>query len=105
MSWRNAIDAVHADTGIIDISTDVKKDMVSVLIKDNGEGISGKDLKNVSKPFLPLRLKARALGLAVSKQVVVLHGGSIIFSSVKGKGTTVAITIADTKDEKCAIKY
>ena len=90
---HNAIDAVPADTGIIEIRTDVKKNRVSILIKDNGEGIASKDLKNVSKPFFTTKAKGTGLGLAVSKQVVVLHGGSIIFSSVKGKGTTVAITL------------
>ncbi|MBF0485326.1 MAG: PAS domain-containing protein [Candidatus Omnitrophica bacterium] len=90
---HNAIDAVHAGTGIIEIETVVKKGTVSVLIKDNGEGIASKDLKNVSKPFFTTKVKGTGLGLAVSKQVVLLHGGSITFSSVKGKGTVVVITL------------
>ncbi|MBF0532602.1 MAG: PAS domain-containing protein [Candidatus Omnitrophica bacterium] len=90
---RNAIDAVAAGTGRIEVETYVKKSLVFVRIKDNGEGIASQDLKNVAKPFFTTKAKGTGLGLAVSKQLVALHGGSITFSSVKGEGTTVAITL------------
>jgi two-component system CheB/CheR fusion protein len=90
---HNAVDAVQVDTGRIELDSDVRNSVVVVRIKDNGEGIAKKDLKNVVRPFFTTKAKGTGLGLAVSKQVVVLHGGSITFKSVKGKGTTVEVTL------------
>jgi len=90
---HNALEAVHSDTGIIEIETNVDKSMVSILIKDNGEGISKKDLKNVASPFFTTKTKGTGLGLMLCKQVVGAHKGSLIIKSDKGKGTTVTITL------------
>ena len=73
--------------------------MVSILIKDNGEGISKKDLKNVASPFFTTKTKGTGLGLVVCKQVVDAHKGSLTIKSDKGKGTTVTITLPIDKKE------
>ncbi len=96
---HNAIDAVHTDTGIIEIESRVNNSMVSILIKDNGIGIARKDLKNVTRPFFTTKVKGTGLGLAVCKQVATLHGGSIIIKSAKRKGTTVAVTLPINKQK------
>ena len=93
---HNAVEAVHSDTGIIEIETNVDKTMVSILIKDNGEGISKKDLKNVASPFFTTKTKGTGLGLMLCKQVVGAHKGYLIIKSDKGKGTTVTITLPKT---------
>jgi two-component system sensor histidine kinase HydH len=89
----NAFEAVNPDTGIIEIESDIHNSRISVLIKDNGEGIAKKDLKNVTSPFFTTKAKGTGLGLAVCKQVVTLHGGSMTIKSAKGIGTTVAVTL------------
>jgi len=95
---HNALEAVDIDTGIIEIETNVDKSMVSILIKDNGEGISKKDLKNVASPFFTTKTKGTGLGLMISKQVVTAHKGSLVIKSDKGMGTAVTITLP--KDQK-----
>ncbi|MDP2653183.1 MAG: chemotaxis protein CheB [Candidatus Omnitrophota bacterium] len=90
---NNAIEAIHADAGMIEIVSNINDSTVNILIKDNGEGIAGKDLKNITNLFFTTKAKGTGLGLAVCQQVVNLHGGSITFKSAKGKGTTVAITL------------
>ncbi len=90
---HNALEAVRADGGTIRIESDVNDSMVSVLIKDNGEGIAKKDLKNVASPFYTTKAKGTGLGLSVCKQVVMLHSGSLAINSAKGKGTTVTVAL------------
>ena len=90
---HNALEAVHSDTGIIEIETNVDKSMVSILIKDNGEGISKKDLKKVGSPFFTTKTKGTGLGLMVCKQVVGAHKGSLNIKSDAGVGTTVTIKL------------
>ena len=96
---HNALDAVHKDTGIIEVETDIKDSLVSILIKDNGEGIAKKDLKNITNPFFTTKAKGTGLGLVVCKQVLMLHSGSLTIKSVEGKGTTVAVTLPIHKKE------
>jgi two-component system CheB/CheR fusion protein len=90
---HNAVEAVHMDTGIIEIETNIDKFMVSILIKDNGEGISKKDLKNGASPFFTTKTKGTGLGLMVCKQLVEAHKGFLIIKSDKGMGTAVTITL------------
>jgi signal transduction histidine kinase len=73
--------------------------MVSILIKDNGEGIAKKDLKNITNPFFTTKAKGTGLGLVVCKQVLMLHSGSLTIKSVEGKGTTVTVTLPIRKKE------
>ena len=97
---HNAFEAVHADSGVIEIGSKIHDSEVSIMIKDNGIGIAKKDLKNISNPFFTTKAKGTGLGLAVCKQVVILHGGSITFDSAEGKGTTVTITLPINKVER-----
>ena len=96
---HNALDAVDKDAGIIEIESDVNDSMVSILIKDNGEGIAKKDLKNITNPFFTTKAKGTGLGLVVCKQVLMLHSGSLTIKSVEGKGTTVTVTLPIHKKE------
>jgi PAS domain S-box-containing protein len=90
---HNAIDAIRADTGIVKVESSVGHSKVSILIRDNGEGIDKKDLKNLTNPFFTTKVKGTGLGLAVCKQVIMLHGGSMTIKSTKGKWTAVRVTL------------
>ena len=92
---HNAVEAVHSDTGIIEIETNVDKSMVSILIKDNGEGISKKDLKNVASPFFTTKTKGTGLGLMLCKR------GEIALTYIYGIGNSTARYILD----KAVVSY
>jgi two-component system sensor histidine kinase HydH len=89
----NAFEAVDADTGVIEIESELRGGMVAISIKDNGVGIARKDLKNISSPFFTTKAKGTGLGLALCKQVILLHGGSMAIKSIRGKGTTVTVNL------------
>lgn len=90
---NNAFDAINKNTGIIDVESCVNESIVSILIKDNGEGIEREHLKKIFDPFFTTKTKGTGLGLAVCNLAIRLHNGSITIESDKGKGTAVTITL------------
>jgi len=90
---NNAVDALNKNFGIIDIESQLKDSVVSISIKDNGEGIEKEHLKKVFEPFFTTKTKGTGLGLAVCDLVIKLHKGSITIESDKGKGAMVTIIL------------
>ena len=69
----------------------------AIVVKDNGRGISEKDLPYIFDRFYRVD-KARArdtggsgLGLNISRKIALLHGGSIDVVSEEGKGSTFTL--------------
>ena len=90
---NNAFDALNRNDGIINIESQVNDAHVTILIKDNGEGIDKENLEKIFDPFFTTKAKGTGLGLAVCNQLVMLHAGSITIESDKGKGTMVTIIL------------
>lgn len=82
----------------VGIRTFSSKDGVTVAVTDQGIGIPAADLPHVFQRFYRVdssRTKGTAagfgLGLAIAKQIVERHGGSITIESELGKGTAVQV--------------
>ena len=92
----NAVE--HADTPRVAVSVRRSGDLVRVRIRDFGAGINPGSLADLFEPFRPLQLREASssglgLGLFLSRQIVLAHGGSIDISSALGEGTVVTITL------------
>lgn len=80
------------------------KDAISVVIKDQGIGISKNDLPHIFSRFYRAN-KARTqnasggygLGLAIARQIVKAHKGSIAVESKLNKGSVFTITFSKNK--------
>jgi len=94
----NSIQAIK-DKGIIEIEKQIMNDEVEIIIKDNGEGISEKNLPNIFKPFFTTKPKGTGLGLSLSKQIIEQHKGKIWAESQIGKGTSFHILLPLIKQE------
>jgi len=74
-------------------------DGVVLQVADTGIGISAEDLPRLGRPFEQIEShhskshQGSGLGLALSKSLVEMHGGSLRIDSVLGKGTTVSFTL------------
>lgn len=85
--------------GITKITYLIDEDSIHISVKDNGIGISKKDLNNIFDRFYKVSKsrntteKGKGLGLAITKDIVELHNGSITVESELGKGTTFTIII------------
>lgn len=71
------------------------KDFVQIAVADQGCGISAEDLPHVKEKFYKANMSVRGsgIGLAVTNEIVNLHGGSIDIDSVEDKGTLVTILL------------
>lgn len=73
---------------------------LQVRIKDNGFGISSKNLKHVFERYHRgdqqdnRKIKGHGQGLYYARTVILAHGGEIGIESEEGKGTTVIVTLA-----------
>ncbi|MCX8001089.1 MAG: cell wall metabolism sensor histidine kinase WalK [Anoxybacillus mongoliensis] len=85
--------------GNISVRTVNKHPMCELVISDSGQGMSKQDIERLGERFFRAdRSRSRkhggtGLGIAIVKQIVKLHGGSIRFESEQGKGTTVHIEL------------
>jgi signal transduction histidine kinase len=85
-------------SGEVKVSLQRLPGAVKVEVKDNGEGIGKEFLPHVFEPFrqedasLTRARGGLGLGLAVARQIVTLHGGSIRAESA-GRGTGASIVI------------
>ncbi len=69
------------------------KDYAKIAIADQGCGISKEDLPHVKEKFYKanVSVKGSGIGLAVTNEIVNLHGGRLEIDSEEGKGTLVTI--------------
>lgn len=88
----NAIHAISA-TGDIWITTHQSKKDIEIEIRDNGCGISPKNIDHVFDPFFTTKEigKGTGLGLAISYGIIEKHRGKISVQSKQGVGTTFTL--------------
>ncbi len=86
------------ETGIINFLVRRQNKYLSVSIEDDGIGISNEDIKKLFQKFsqvgqLEDKPKGTGLGLALCKEIVNLHKGSISVTSELGKGSRFTFTL------------
>jgi len=95
----NAVRATRQNVaGRVDILAVRNNGGVEFSIKDNGDGMSEKELDMIWQPGYSSR-NSSGLGLTFVRKVVENHGGSIEIDSQPDKGTVVRITIPDGRGD------
>ncbi|MBM3286382.1 MAG: PAS domain S-box protein [Candidatus Eisenbacteria bacterium] len=90
---RNAMEVVPPRSGQVMVVTKATRDAGEIEIDDNGPGIPQEILPRIFDPFFTTKQDGTGLGLAVVRQIVEEHGGSVSCSSVPDKGTTFRIRL------------
>jgi two-component system, NtrC family, sensor kinase len=91
----NSVQAVQTE-GLVEIVADKSRDgMITVIISDTGVGINQEDLPKVFDPFFTTKDvgKGTGLGLFITHDIVVRHGGTIKVISTPGKGTAFTVKL------------
>ena len=91
-----------ADGKRIDITLGRDGGKLVATVRDYGQGIPEAELPFVKEKFYKGSSKQRGsgIGLAVTEEIVTLHGGTIDIASTVGEGTTVTVTLPSAKAEQ-----
>ncbi len=97
---NNAADAV-LENGIVRV--EVKRennDTISLIVSDNGNGISAEDQEKIFSPFFTTKAneKGTGLGLYIIKNICKNHNAEIVCRSKLNEGTSFILTFKDEKD-------
>ncbi|WP_304251228.1 two-component regulator propeller domain-containing protein [Parabacteroides gordonii] len=90
----------NREGGTIDVnlSLDEEENIVTLSVKDNGQGISKEGMKNLFKRFYEgdyrrFNTTGTGIGLSLVKDLITLHEGTIRVESEEGQGATFIVTL------------
>ena len=87
--------------GNVKLTLDTDSQSFTVKVEDNGSGIKAEDLSHIFEWYYraesSVKRMGTGIGLALSKRLAELHGGSIDVESQEGKGTLFILTIPAEK--------
>ena len=97
---RHSIAALEEAVGVTDKSLVIRIEErlsdVEISIADNGPALSAAACQDVFKPFFSTRSSGTGLDLAIARQTIGSHGGSVEVASGEG-GTTVRVVLPRTR--------
>ncbi|MGK6352600.1 sensor histidine kinase [Parapedobacter sp. DT-150] len=84
----NAMEAVKdVSEPYISLSASANDGKPQIKVTDNGKGIPADLLESIFIPFFTTRKTGSGVGLTLSKQIMLLHGGNILVQSDEDKGS------------------
>jgi len=86
---ENAV-AAGATRVAIFINENEGRDVLTILVRDNGRGMSRRTLRRALDPFFSTKGKATGLGLPLLAQAAEQSGGRLSIRSAPGRGTKIA---------------
>jgi len=93
-----------AEDGLIEIYSNVDKDSLNIIIKDNGIGISQDDQQHLFERFFrasnATNIQGTGLGLHIVAKYIELMDGSINFESSLENGTSFSVSFAKKHNQK-----
>jgi len=89
------INAVHFTPAErkIEVTTSINKNELEIEIADEGPGLSAEDFEKLFQPFYTTKSSGSGLGLAVSKNIIDAHSGSIKSYNKKNGGAVFKILL------------
>lgn len=90
----NAAQAIGSrEEGFLRINLSENTKCITVVVEDNGVGMSRETLTKLFQPFYTERAGGSGIGTVIIKRVIEAHGGTINVESERGKGTRFVVTI------------
>lgn len=89
---KNGIEAIEAN-GRLEVNAFFKKGMIHIEIKDNGMGMTNKQIEQLGTPFYSTKEMGTGVGMTICFQIIELMKGKILVESEVGKGTAFTIVV------------
>lgn len=90
---RNSREAMSDYGGTLTVESRLSNGHVEVRLSDTGRGMENAIREHIFEPFFTTKQGGTGLGLAVSRQIIQAHGGSIECHSAPGQGCHFTIRI------------
>lgn len=85
----------------VTVSIGASDDYVYIIIKDKGIGIPENEIKYIYDPFFRAsntkNYEGYGIGLPLTRNIIRIHNGKILVTSIENQGTTVQITLPSIK--------
>jgi len=85
----------------VEVSVQLEGDMVRIAVADQGKGIAATDIERIFEPYergaRNGEPKGLGLGLYISRQLAVSHGGELRVTSTPGEGSTFTLHLPCTE--------
>lgn len=90
---KNALEALkNRPEGKITLTAAINSDgRAQISVTDNGPGIPDDLMDKIFVPFFTTKESGSGIGLSLSRQIMLLHGGSLKVDSIPGKLTTMSL--------------
>ncbi len=87
----------YSNFDTVTVSIGASDDFVYIVIKDNGIGIPENEIKYIYDPFFRAtntkNYEGYGIGLPLTRNIIRMHKGTLLVTSIENKGTTVQITL------------
>ena len=91
---KNALEALQErGEGKVQLLADIVRQQVRIRVSDNGPGIAPEQQDQVFVPFYTTKKEGSGIGLALSRQIIRQHGGSLMLDSTPGEGSTFTVLL------------
>lgn len=87
----NAVEAMEAGKGRLEVKLFIDKGLPVISIKDNGCGISEENISRLFEPYFTAKRNGMGLGLATSLNILQSHKADVEVLSTEGEGTEFLI--------------
>jgi len=93
----NAIEAMPAETGLLELITRRQDHKCIIEFRDNGSGMDEDTRQKIFEPYFTSKSKGNGLGLTHTQNIIFQHKGQIQVDSQPGQGSlfTVILNIAE----------
>jgi len=90
---RNAREALQPSGGALRLSVRAARERggIDLVVDDDGAGIPQEIMGKVFDPFFTTKERGTGLGLALTRQIVEAHGGTIVCEQRNPRGTRFLI--------------
>jgi signal transduction histidine kinase len=88
----NAVEAT-AQGGKVEVEIDEGDRGARIAVRDSGRGMPPEVLDRLGTPFFTTREQGTGLGVVTARAAFAQHGGSLVYSSEPGRGTTAVGTL------------
>lgn len=73
--------------------TNDANNLIVMTVSDNGSGMEANVLQKIFTPFYTTKPHGSGIGLSICRQIVTIHGGTLVASSKLGEGSVFTIRI------------